>query len=198
MNYLRKHLATIIAISIIIIGLLSVANLIKFGYLTADVLVKNKDLIDVVNTIFTTLVILASAVVSYFSFFRGRIFSNNANIELSVTVHKIRNDAFLHVINANLKNEGSFPIWEPVPTIIVYPHKISNLGTGIKVDFWESDIQISTDDVKVVNPMESEQFIAFHYVPKSILVLTYVVQIKSRNNVKWTKAITISNQVTNG
>jgi hypothetical protein len=197
MIYLRKHLVTIVAVALIIIVLLVIANLIKFGYFTTDIIIKNKDLINVTCNIFTTFIILIGAIISYFRFFRGRIFSNNANIELNISVHNINNDSLLHVINVNLKNEGTFPIWEPIPMLIAYPHRLSALGTAIEINFWEPEILKSKDYVRVINSLESEQFCAFYRVKKNIKALTYFVLIKSRDNVKWTKSITVSNQVTN-
>ena len=196
MNYIRKHLTSIIAAAIIIIGILGVANLIKFGYLTADALIKNKDLIDVISNVFTAVVVFIGAAVSYLRFFRGRIFSNSANIKLDVSIHKINDDFLLHVVNVDIKNDGTFPIWEPIPTLIAYPHGISALGEPNEVKFWESELEKSSDQVKVVNVSESEQFCAFYYAPKSIAAFTYVVQIKSREGVVWSRTLTVSNQIT--
>ncbi len=196
MTYIRKHLTSIIAVAIVVIGILGIANLIKFGYLTADILIKNKDLIDVIGNVFTTIVVFLGAAVSYMRFFRGRIFSNSANIELDVSIHKINNDTFLHVITVDIKNDGTFPIWEPTPTLIAYPHGISALGEPIVVPFWEPEAEKSSDQMKVVNILESEQFCAFYHVPKSIAAFTYVVHIKSRDGVEWSRTITVSNQIT--
>lgn len=193
MNFIRKYLVEIIAFSIILIGILSIANLVKFGYVTKDIIVNNKDFIDVLKNIITIFVLIIGAVVSYYRFFRGRVFSNNANIEICVSVHKINDDLLLHVIDVEFKNEGSFPIWEPTPSLVAYPHGISKLGEAISIYFWNPQEEGSTEYTHVVHPLESEQFCTFYRVQKTILALTYVVQIKSRDKVKWTRAITISN-----
>jgi hypothetical protein len=174
------------------IGLLAIANLIKFGYLSADILVKNKDFIDVIGKIFTAIVVLVGAAVSYLRFFRGRLFSYSANIQMNVSLHKINDDIFLHVINVDIKNDGTFPIWEPMPILIVYPHGISALGDPVEVKFWEPELEKS--NLKVVNALETEQFYAFYYAPKSIAVFTYVVRVKSRDGVEWSRKITITNR----
>lgn len=196
MFFLRKYLTEIIAASLLVIGFLALANLVKFGYLSKNLLVQNKDLIDVIGTIVTSSLLVLGAIVAYYRFFRGRTFSVNANVNMDVSIHETNQDFLLHVVNIELANKGAFPIWEPSATLFAYPHGMSDLNKVDEVNLWIPKLANELKDhIQVVYAGETEQFYAFHRVPRTIWAVTYVVQMTSRGKSRWIKTVTVSNKV---
>lgn len=191
MRFSQQHFTEITVTSVTIIAFLILANLVKFNILPISALARNKDAIDAISTLITSVVILLGATASYFRFFRGRTFGQIVQPEISLNSYKVYPDYFLHVIDVTVKNVGTFAIWEPEVNLKIYKHGLEQIGQEENVDFWRKPAKEELlDNTIVINPQESISFSAFYKLPIAVAITTYVVVVRLQDGTVWEKAIT--------
>lgn len=107
---------------------------IQEGYIDGNTFTRNREVIEVVNTFIAIILLVLAAIFSYYRFFRGRTFSLQADISLTVTLHSTAQSNILHVIDVEFVNNGAFPIIEPTAKLLAYRHGINQVSEGILID----------------------------------------------------------------
>jgi len=188
-------IATLSSVAIV----LALANLIKEGYITWDILRDRKDALNAAASAINILVVLVGAVLSYFRFFRGRTFSTRADLDLSVEVIPLPDNRRLHAITFRVKNVGNTPIWNPRPII-----EISLLGpTGSQhfgvINSW-SDVLSAPDGplrVAVLDPGETGTFATRREFDADVWVVTYAASVTCDSGDVWKHVRLVRNAAPN-
>jgi hypothetical protein len=195
MTWSGPRRATAIAALSVAVLVLALANLVKGGYITWEVLGRRKDALAAAASVTNILVVLVGAVLSYFRFFRGRTFSTRADLDLSVEVIPLPNSRHLHAITFRVKNMGSMPIWDPRPII-----EISLLGPrgreyfGV-VSSWY-DVLAEPDRslrVAVLDPGETGTFATQREFDSDIWVVTYAASVSCDSGDVWKHVCLVRN-----
>src|SRR5574341_2667855 len=169
MLFIRKYLSEIILVLTIVIFLFALANLVKYGFLSLEDLKNNKDSIDAIGSIITSIILIAGAIASYYRFFRGRTFSTRADLAIEVSVHKADDKFFIHSITMELSNLGAFPIRNIGANIEAYNHNKDGELSLTKLGLWKPQHTTVNEKelIQVIFSGEKSQFIAFNKVPKT-------------------------------
>lgn len=195
MRSIRTYLVEIVAVSVIIILLLILANLFKYNYFSLLMFAQNKDAITTLTSIISTIILIISALATYYRFFRGRIFSTRVEIELKVSLHLINKETVLQAIEIEITNIGGFSIWEPSVSLSAYKHNLNGeLSSPIAVNIWGSPSnEERQESVIVAHPQEKIHFYAFQKIPTKTTIVTYVTTVRIGKKTTLSKAITVPN-----
>lgn len=189
----RKEIAVIL---ITIFFLLFLVHLIQSNFITKNLFVDNKDVIDGLSKILSAAVLIIGAIFSYFKFFKGRIFKEKLLINISSKLIDNKENN-LHVIDVELKNIGDTAIWYPNETIqLIY---IANNGTETISNETPNSPDEKLDKRKNIFLIEPQEVSYRHFtkfLPTEILALTFKIDIISNRGNKWSKSITIENKKT--
>jgi hypothetical protein len=195
-DFLLKNRANIIIFLTIAILLLCIAILWKSGIVSLSALKEQKDSISAIQSILTIIFLIFGAVASYYRFFRGRTFSTRAELELDVSIHKCKDQFYLHAISLTAKNVGTISIWNPKPKIQVQIHS-QNDKEKIRVisDWWEEDSSdVATEMVTLIDSGETVTFFAHQEIPLESYAVTYLASMSCDSGDIWHTAKTISNE----
>jgi len=195
MNILYRYRGHLILALVIVVSFLVAANVFRYGQVSKNTIVENKEVIDVVIKSVGSTLLLVGAVASYFRFFRGRTFAARANLKLEISVFETDRDFKLHVIDCEVTNIGSVPIWEPRPIITVHLYGPGDLKT-YDIDnwwhpMWKKKNIYATD---LIDSQESAQFYASQHIPLEVWAVTYSAAIETRGRNVWRKSVTVSNR----
>ncbi len=158
-------------------------------------LARNKDAIDSLSSISGCILLLLAGVASYYRFFKGRIFSCRAEVDLSVSVHETPDTYRLHAIRVKVRNVGSVPLWEPSISL-----KVNGYGTRAysRRRSIESKCEGLEEGIRVIDSGESTPFFTHEQVPKELWVVTYVVTLTAKSGDVWQETVTVSNKEAQG
>lgn len=195
MNRLPKYRSQIILILGIIVCLLVVANIVKYGHPLKENILQNKELIDAVTKFLAAIVLIAGAIASYYRFFRGRTFAARADLKIDVAVYETDQNFKLHVINLEVTNIGAVTIMGLEPKILVYLYGPNGEDT-YTIDNWADPIQEKTSwhSDYVLDPQERSQFHASEHISQEIWAVTYIARVESQNKYIWKRVTTVSNK----
>jgi len=163
----------------------------KWGFVSAKLIVDNRELIDAIGAIITSCIIVLAALVSYFRFFKGRLLKPKMIIEPSYGVVEL-NDGTLHWIDIGIENKGSVAIWHYTVGLELKCHDDSVPKPAI-IDF-HSHRQFAPGKEHVIDPGETAYEHATIRVPKNVEVITYRILVTNSQGSKWDRCLTVSNR----
>jgi hypothetical protein len=195
MRRLRSYRGEIFVVLSLIAVVLLVANLVKDGLVTAELLESNKGAIDAGSKIVTGVLLLVGGLFSYFRFFRGRLLAVRAEVSIQVSVHKSPHDFNLHAIQISMRNVGSSAIWEPEPELWITLDEAESSKHEV-VREW-SDLPGCDDPsfASVIDTGESVLFFCRRRIPKRVWAVTYQVAVRSASGDIWQSGTTVSNML---
>jgi hypothetical protein len=187
----RKEIATIL---LTIIFLLFVLLLFNDNIITGDIIKKNKDVIDSLSKIISTVILIIGGIFSYFKFFKGRLFTEKIIIEIKSKI--IKNGANnLLVIDSEFQNIGDIAIWYPkenISLVLISKDGIRNMSL-YSPNSPDEKYDMNEDEF-LIEPQETSYRHFTNFVNSEILAITVKIEIFSRNGNKWSKSITIDNK----
>jgi hypothetical protein len=191
---IRRYITLILVI--LISGLLiAIAN--KYNFITVQKLKANKDFIGSLKDVMTITAIIFGVIVTYYRFFIGRTFSQNANIEIAISIFDVCKDNNLHCIMISFKNVGNLAIWNPKANIYVKRYEEGKFYPLNEIYDIEELSGNSSEKLHEFFVNSSETLVYCHHleIPKKILITNYIVEIVSSNKSAWSNSITIKNVV---
>jgi hypothetical protein len=193
---MRKQLVFGFLVAILI--LFGIGILFKYKALSIQMIVNNKDFIEVAKDIILIITVVGGGILSYFNFFKGRTFSLKAEIHFDVKIFRTPNDDLLHIIKVEIENKGNFSIWDPRIILL-----ISQYSTDGKVEketiknWWENSEFIEKSKRKaVLDSGEKAFFIVDRVLSPKIWLVTYKAELKAHNKT-WQNSINIESKITN-
>lgn len=191
----RFYSALIVALSVLI-ALLLIAVLFRYGFISGPALVRNKDLIDVEAKILGAAVLTFGAVASYFRFFKGRTLSPRLTVSPQVEVLQIDSARNLHVLSVEVKNVGSVAVWGLEPHVEIHFHG-GQLKPEPDVGNWFTPLE--QKDVRrrlhMLDTDESSQFVVHREVPVDCWAVTYFARVDLSSGHSWHRIVTASNRL---
>jgi len=188
--------STVIAgLGLLVLGL-AAANAVKYGVLTEAFFTSHEKLVDGVSKVFSSVLLGVGAVVSYFAFFRSRLFAARADLDIAVTVVDGPVGQKLHVLNAALRNIGSVPIWEPTAELHVEP--LGHLAPQAEhiTDWRLRRERDGVDRTAVIAPQERILFHATREFDDGAIAVHYEVIVTSAAGDSWHSMTTVPNRAT--
>jgi len=185
----RRRKGEIYLLLLIVAAALLAANLYKYGSIAW--LAKNKDAIGSLSSIIGCILLLLAGIASYYRFFKGRMFSCRAEIDLSVSIHETPNAYLLHAIHVKLRNVGSVPLWKPRVLLEVHGHGTPDYRVSRSI---ESICVGLEQGINVIDSGESTSFFTHEQIPRNIWVVIYLVTVRVKSGEIWQETMTVSNK----
>jgi hypothetical protein len=194
MKWLTRHRETIIPFLVVAVVAMTLANLLKHGYLAPSQLAANKDALAALNSAVTIVVVLVGSVFSYYRFFRGRTFITRAEVTINVAVIPATEDFHLHAVIISLKNIGSVSIWELRPLVTLYEYGPDGTSSRTWDNWNEARSPIGeSNTVSVIDSGETISFVSHTEVPRSSWAVIYSVFIHSDEGQIWKHCAIVPN-----
>ncbi len=161
-------------------------------------LIRKKELFATLRELLTVIAIIGGGFLTYFRFFKGRIFSEKADVEITVQLIETPNDSILHSVNCFLINKGSTTIWNPTTRIGIKRFYINNTITQEVVDGIreKSFFDEREFDRYFVDPGEKIIFLNQQEHDYNVWAVLYEIEISSKSKATWKTATLVNNQIT--
>ena len=194
-RFFQKNRNILILWGLLIIFILIAINVWKHQIITSEFLANNKDAIDAVSAIITTMIVIIGAFMTYYRFFKGRTFSLRGQIQIKVNVHNLDENKNLHVVKVLFKNVGSSAIFNPKLKLIV-----DSLGGNEKqrtIDQWFDPGKKIDDSPRMyfIDPEESASFLTHVQVFKESSIVIYTAVVSSEDKTIWQDATSVDNSI---
>lgn len=181
---------------VVVAGVLLLANLIKYGILSASRLTQSKDALNALQSAVQVVVLVLGAVFSYYRFFRGRTFVSRGDLTISVTVIETTAAHNLHWVSIEFKNLGTVSVWDPKPEVFVTMFS----PDGVISDSWSDWHEAVTGSEKrrgfsVIDSGETATFTTHQEVSKGVWAVEYQLFVTDSDGVQWKRAAMIENKV---
>ncbi|WP_020571596.1 hypothetical protein [Neolewinella persica] len=156
-----------------------------------------KELFDILSSIVSILLISIGAILSYFKFFKGRLFQEN--IELVVFAKVVEKDEKYNSVFCNIKvnNIGNIAIINPKSYMKVEALS-DDLENGKKNEEKEIELneEYSSQSKKwiIIEPKAHYNVHSFHKFDKSIWAFKYTFHLISDRGNSWVRVVTIPNK----
>jgi hypothetical protein len=173
---------------LLVIAVLAAALAARSGLISRAGFVANKDWLDVAGNLTSSAVILVTAFLAYFRFFRGRTFARRASLAVDVTVLTGPDGNSLHTIVLHVSNIGTAPIWAPrVQVKITESRRSGNTKVRI-VEATYDLVQEAPADRALVSVLDSGEitdFAAQASIGQDTWAVTYVATLRSSAKDAW-------------
>jgi hypothetical protein len=195
-KWFARYRETIVPLMVVVAGVLLLANLIKYGILSASQLTQSKDALSALQSAVQVVFLVLGAVFSYYRFFRGRTFVSRGDLTISVTVIETTAAHNLHWVSIEFTNLGTVSVWDPKPEVL-----ITMLGPdGVTSDSWSDWHEAVTGREKrrgfsVIDSGETATFTTHQEVSKGVWAVEYQVFVTDSDGVQWKRATMIENKV---
>lgn len=194
LTWLHRHNGAIVFAATLLVAVLVLANAVKHNFISAEWLKEQKDALSAINSIATTILVIAGAIFSYYRFFKGRLLSLKAEPSLSISVHPTSRDTLLHAITLRVKNAGSSTIWNPTAMVTVVIHGPEPTPNE-EIRHWDTPQAVVdvSDTFGLIESDESVSFFALRYIPKTAWAVTYTASISADTGDVWFASQTVTN-----
>ncbi|GIH04052.1 hypothetical protein Rhe02_21190 [Rhizocola hellebori] len=180
---------------LVLLGL-GVAYLFKAGILSGAWFASNKDILDAVNSLITSAVLLTAGILGYYKFFRGRTLTTRAAMELRVDVIDGGQSGHLHCLTVSAKNIGTVSILEPQLVVEVTARRQDAVNASETVSQWfeSSDHDRGTRRrFGVIDSDETATFVAERFFRADVWAVTYSAVLSCTSGDSWSRRITVKN-----
>lgn len=175
---------------LLIASALFVAVLYKEGFLSSKTIVANKDLIDALSKVLTSLGLIVGAVLSYFRFFKGRTFRSKLVMSCQSGMIPLMSSN-LHWLNIQIENKGSVAIWNYDLRVEATYHGPN--PANVPVDqFLVAPGEDETAE-RLIDVGESSFVHAILEVPQEVPALSFRVSVTDQAGAFWEQFLTASN-----
>jgi hypothetical protein len=189
---MRRYNSVFILAVLILVLLLLIS--VKYSILTKPVIVANKDFIGVLKDLLTILAIIVGALLSYFRFFSGRLFSEKADIDIKCSVIETPQKTLFHILTVSMTNKSNITIWHPEAKLVIRkfsPDK--NQNEELVDDFYESDHFKNDKMDAIIDSGETASYVIWREFETKVWAVAYSVEITSDSGRKWQKDFTVAN-----
>lgn len=181
--------------SIPILVLITVILLIIFGIqkdiISLNYFVRNRDFIDALSIIITTLAIIIGGILSYIKFFKGRVLKPKLNLKPSCGFVESNKDN-LHWLTVELENMGTVSIWYPqIEASVIFHLPNGKLESKPNLNF--TSLFQGNEGEQLIDVGESLNKHATLTVPKDVLALTFKIMVNDSKGTIWESYITTPN-----
>ena len=166
----RKYRTSLVSALTLLVLVLVCLNLRKYGYLDIAYLAGLKDAAATLNSILTMIVLSVGSYYSYYRFFRGRTFSERAEVIVKVTVHDTPEDITLHGVTVEVKNLGSTAIWKPRVTVTLKSYGFAEYDYTSTYDMLGSSTTpgAQSKGIPLIDSAEVVSFYDLRKIPKKV------------------------------
>lgn len=155
-----------------------------------------KELFDILSSVVSILLITIGAILSYFKFFKGRLFQEN--IELVVFAKVVEKDENSNSVFCNIKvnNIGNIAIVNPKSymKVEVLNDDLENEEKNEKEVELNEEYSNQSNKWIIIEPKAHYNVHSFHKVDKSIWAFKYTFQLISDRKNSWVRVVTIPNK----
>lgn len=163
--------------------------LYRDGYVTAERIERNNQLVAVLSDAVTGLAILVGGFVSYMKFFRGRILAPKVNIHHETGVIPLADQTFVW-ITIGIENRGSVSIMGYHVDVGATLHA-PEAQRQSKADIVSFD-SLAPSDEYVIDVDETANEHALITVPKDVYAVTFEVAVSDLRRYRWSKFVTVA------
>ena len=166
----------------------------KYQIITSASIVTNKDIIDVISKFVSSLAIVIGGILSYYKFFKGRIFSERLKLYINARVTNVTELQNFHFIDIQLENVGTITVWEPRIFLDIVHY--SEDRKEEKVDLIERNTEKNEDELykPLIEVSESVSNHFNHLVDVKNWLVVYRVKVVSKRGNIWERLVSIPNQ----
>jgi hypothetical protein len=195
-HILRRDREIVILVLTLAVCVLAALNLGKQGFLDVGYLARVKDAAATMNSIVSMTLLVIASFYAYYRFFRGRTFSERAEVTVQVTVHDTPEEINLHAINVGIKNLGTSPIWKPKVSVTVKTHGAAEYERKFKIEkWWNSTVENNeADSISIIDIAETSTCHNMIHIAKCVWAVTYFVTVISETGELWEGCLTVSNK----
>jgi hypothetical protein len=161
-------------------------NLIKDKY------TDYKNLTDIISNIVSILILVIGAILSYFKFFKGRVFKENLELIAFAKVFKINKKSNSILFNIKIQNIGNISITNPKTYMTIEYLDDDNTLKLIDVDL-EVESTTNYKNWNVIEPKANFNVHLLHKLKKDISAIRFHFQLISDKNNTWSRIVTIPN-----
>lgn len=180
---------------LLILAGLVIAYLFKAGVVTRAWFETNKDLLDALNSLIASVVLVVAGVLGYYKFLRGRTFTTRASMEITVGIIEGPQGSLLHCLTVLIKNIGTVSILEPRLVVRVEKRRAESDAVDEISDWFEASDSTRTAGRRfgVIDSGETAEFVAERFFEPAVWAVTYSAVLTCTSGDTWAKRVTVSN-----
>jgi hypothetical protein len=167
---------------IIVILLMLISRSINNGQIPSEILLENKDLIDVIISISEFILLMIAGIFTYLKFFKGHLFLSKVELISNATSVKLDSLNILHYLNIRIKNVGNFTISNPIIKVE------TNFYPGTKTNEIAILSKEEPQKSKVIRPNSIMSLPYKLELNKEVRAVEFIVTVEIENR-KWSQSI---------